>query len=466
MIGSVQSLLEHRAKETMSPGDMFLANDPYTGGGSHLPDLNVLAPVFHDGHIVAFVANIAHHADVGGMVPGSESAACESIFQEGLRLPPVRLVAAGEVCEDIVNIVLLNSRVPHERAGDLRAQIASNRTAVRGVSRLFERFGSDTVRASLEQYLSLTEMRFRQAIDRLPDGSFEACERLAGDAPGEFVTLAVRLTVDGGRMVFDFEGTMAALNSARNIPYQATVATVYTVAKALLDPDVPANEGYFRSIEVRTPPGSIVCPQPPAAVGCRSISCGVLSDLLIGVLGAADPKVAMAGSGPHHLMTWSGIDPRNGEYFVNYETVAGGLGAFRDADGLAAVRTLASGSANLPVEALEHAYPLRVERYALREGSGGAGRFRGGAGIVRDYRVLGEAVKVNLSAERLHAPAPGMAGGEPATCGRFVVEPGTEREREYDSGTSSLALDKGTLFRVETPGGGGFGGPNDESASE
>ena len=333
---------------------------------------------------------------------------------------------------------------------------------MRSVSRLFQKFGAETVRGALRQYLSLTERRFRQAIAALPNGEFSAREQLAGDAAGEYASIEVRLTVAGGHIAFDFEGTAAALNSARNIPYQATVATVYTVAKALLDPDVPANEGYFRSIEVRAPAGSIVSPLPPAAVGCRSISCGVLSDLIIAVLGAADPRVAMAASGPHHLMTWAGIDPRNGEYFVNYETVAGGLGAMADANGLDAVRTLASGSANLPVEALEHAYPLRVERYAMRDGSGGIGRYRGGAGIVRDYRVLGDEVKVSLSAERLHAPAPGAAGGGAAACGRFVVAPDTETAREYESGTSSLALAKGTLFRVETPGGGGFGEPIDE----
>ncbi|MCB1739742.1 MAG: hydantoinase B/oxoprolinase family protein [Gammaproteobacteria bacterium] len=480
MIGAIEALTQRHPVDGMRPGDMFLANDPYTGGGSHLPDLNIIAPVFAAERLVGWVANIAHHADVGGMVAGSEAAVCENIYQEGLRLPPVRLVNAGRVQQDIVDIVLLNSRTPHERLGDLRAQIAANQSAVRGVLDLHQRYSSERVEAALEHLLDLTEQRFERALQSLRPGSYTATEHLSGDSPGELASIRLRLQIGDGRLCFDFDGTDAALQSARNIPRQAVLATLYTVAKALLDPDVPANAGYFRTIDLRAPAGSIVDPRPPAAVGCRSISCGVLCDAVVDALSQAAPQIGMAPSGPHHLLTWSGLDPRNDRYFVNYETVAGGLGALSGGglqtsnaeggpdyrlDGMDAVRTLASGSANLPIEALEHAYPLRVERYALRDGSGGHGRHRGGSGIVRDYRVLGDSVRVSLSAERLTEPARGLDGGGDAAVGRFVLDPGTADERELGSGTRELALRAGALLRVETPGGAGVGSPRSRDAA-
>jgi N-methylhydantoinase B len=459
MIGAIETLIARHAVETMRAGDMFIANDPYTGGGSHLPDMNIIAPVYHDGDLVAFVANIAHHADVGGMVPGSEAAVCESIFQEGLRLPPVRIVNAGEICQDIIDIVLLNSRTAHERLGDLRAQLAANRAAIAGVERLFARYGKASTENALASFVDVTERRFRRAIAALPNGVYRAEEHLSGDTPGTRATIRLALEVKDDSLYFDFAGTDGALATARNVPRQALLATVYTVAKALLDPDVPANAGYFRTIEVVAPRGSLLDPLPPAAVGCRSLSCGVLSDALVTVLSAAKPGAGLCPSGPHHLLTWSGIDPRNGRYFVSYETVAGGLGAFVDRDGFDAVRTLASGSSNLPVEVLEHAYPLRIERYALRDESGGHGQFRGGNGIVRDYRVLGEDVRVSLSAERQHEPARGVAGGDDATLGHFITDPGGARESEHFSGARELPLGVGEVMRVETPGGGGYGPP-------
>jgi N-methylhydantoinase B len=456
MIGAIDALTALHPLAQMQPGDMFAANDPYSGGGSHLPDISVIAPVFVNNEVVAFVANIAHHADVGGMVPGSEAAACTSIFQEGLRLPPVRLVAADELCQDIANIVLLNSRTPDERAGDLRAQIASNRSAGKNVQAIYARFGG-TVATAMDAVLDSTERRFANAIGKLANGVYDATEYLSGDTPDTRAQICVRLSVADETLSFDLNGTSPALKTARNIPHQALLATVYTVAKALLDPHVPANAGYFRTIHCSAARGSLVYPEPPAPVGARSISCGVLSDAIVAVMSAARPEIGLAPSGPHHLLNWSGRDPRNGRYFVNYETVAGGLGAFADRDGMDAVRTLASGSANLPVEALEHAYPLRIERYALRDGSGGDGQFHGGRGIVRDYRVLGEGVTVSLSAERQHEPARGVAGGADGQVGRFIANSESDASTEHFSGAQEVALEHGATFRVLTPGGAGRG---------
>ncbi len=464
MIGAIETLVERHPLETLRPGDMFLANDPYTGGGSHLPDMNLIAPVFVGDELVAFAANIAHHADVGGMVPGSEAAVCESIYQEGLRLPPVRLVDGGVLRQDIVDVVGLNSRTPDEREGDLRAQIAANRSAVANLNALFIRHGVSVTKRGIDGFLDVTEQRFRARVNALPNGCYTREERLAGDSPGTTAQIVLTLSVRGSRLHFDFEGTHDALATARNMPRQAVLATVYAAAKALLDPEVPANAGYFRCIEMQAPPGSLVDPLPPSPVGCRSISCGILSDAVIGVLSQAAPGAALAPCGPHHLLTWSGLDPRSERFFVNYETVSGGLGAFTDQDGLDAVRTLASGSANLPIEALEHAYPLRIEAYRLRDGSGGHGRQRGGSGIVRDYRVLGDDVTVSLSAEREHEPARGVDGGGDARTGRFTLDPEGVGE-VLRSGAKEVPMPRGTLLRVETPGGAGMGPPAERDAA-
>ncbi|MDA0662608.1 MAG: hydantoinase B/oxoprolinase family protein, partial [Proteobacteria bacterium] len=459
MIGAIDSIRARFPQQEIRPGDMFVANDPYNGGGSHLPDLNVIAPVFHDGRIVAYVANIAHHADVGGMVPGSEAAVCESIFQEGLRLPPVRLMRQGEVAQDMFEVILLNSRTPEERKGDLNAQLAANRVGIRAIESLIARYGADTFEQALDSYLDFTERRFQAAVSDLPDGDYFSEDFLGGDEEGTLARLACTLTVRGGELTFDFTGTDPQLRFARNIPNQALVATVYCVAKAILDPDAPANGGAFRIINITAPKGSIVQPVPPAPVGTRSISCSVLSDVVLTVLSQAIPGRGFAGSGPHALMVLSGTDPRTGKYFVDYETVAGALGAQTTCDGLDAVRTLTSGSANLPVEALEHAYPLRVETYALRTGAGGKGQYRGGDGIVRDFRALGDDITVSVSGERQHAAAPGAAGGSDGALGTFILDPGGPNERKLSAAVGREPLPRGAIIRVTTPGGGGWGDP-------
>ncbi|MEI2619096.1 MAG: hydantoinase B/oxoprolinase family protein [Thermomicrobiales bacterium] len=464
MVGAVDEIRSRFGADDIRPGDMFVANDPYNGGGSHLPDINVIAPVFCDGRIVAFVANIAHHADVGGMVPGSEAAICKTIYQEGLRIPPVKIVSEGRVNRDLVAIILLNSRTPQERDGDLKAQIAANVVGIRAVTGLMQRYGVEQTEATIAAYLDFTERRFRAAISRLPRGTYRAEDFLDGDREGETCKIRLALTVGEGQLTFDFEGSGKQVESARNIPYRALLATVYTVAKSLLDPDVPANAGYYRTLSIMAPPGSVVGPTPPAAVGARSISCGVLGDVVAGALSQAMPDKALARSGPHHLIVLSGTDPRTGIYFVNYETVAGGMGARPYRDGVDAVRVHASGASNLPVEALEHAYPFMIERYALWEKSGGDGMYRGGMGVLRDYRIIADDVTVSLSSERQHVAAAGMEGGAAGHPGEFVFNPGKPDERKLPAAAGEVALPRGSVLRVATPGGGGYGAPASREA--
>lgn len=456
MIGAVEAIRARYREDEIRPGDMFAANDPYNGGGTHLPDINVIAPVFWRDEVVAFVANIAHHADVGGMVPGSEAAVCRSIFQEGLRIPPVRVMRDGQPSSEILDIILLNSRTPDERLGDLHAQFAANHTGLRGVADLFARYGSSTVPA-MAAYLDYTKRRFEAAIAAIPDGTYCAEDFLDGEVEGESARIALGLTIDGRSMMLDFAGSAPQLTWARNIPHQALLATVYTVAKSLLDPDVPANAGYFETMDVRAPQGSVVQPVPPAPVGCRSISCGVLGDTIAAALSKALLDRGIAGSGPHHLVIFAGPDPHRGDYFVNYETVAGGMGARSTRDGMDGVRVHASGAANLPIEALEHAYPLRLERYAVRERSGGDGRYRGGNGVVRDYRVLADGVQVSLSSERQNVPAPGLKGGEAGQTGAFVLNPGCAGEQVLGAAAADVSLRVGDVLSIRTPGSGGYG---------
>ena len=457
MVGAVAEILKRYPLKEIRPGDMFMANDPYNGGGTHLPDINIIAPVFVDGRIVAFVANIAHHADVGGMVPGSEAAVCTSIYQEGIRIPPVRIMLEGKINRDVLDIVLLNSRTPDERVGDLKAQFAANVVGARSVAALFERYGVGHTERTIAAYMDFTERRFAAAIDRLPAGSYAAEDFIDGDSEGSLAKIKVKLTVGHGKLVFDFTGSDRQIKSSRNIPSRAVLATIYTVAQSLLDPGVPANAGYYRTIEAKGPSGTVVDPVAPAAIGCRSVSCAVLGDVIAAVLTKVMPDKALAGSGPHHLFIFSGTDPNSGAYFVDYETMAGGMGARANRDGMDAVRVHASGASNLPIEALEHTYPLRIERYALWQDSAGGGKYRGGMGVMRDYRVLADDIVVSLSSERQHVASAGLAGGEDGARGLFIFNPGQPDERKLPSAAADIALPRGSVLRICTPAGAGYG---------
>ena len=388
LLGLVENITRRWPLDRFRPGDGFLTNDPYVGGGSHLPDLTLASPVFFDGRPVAFVANIAHHSDIGGKVPGSESADCTSIFQEGLRIPPVKLLDEGELCCDVLEFVRLNSRTPREREGDLRAQIATNANGVRRVQECFARFGADTVHQGARALLDYAETRTRAEIAALPDGTYVNEEVLDNDGVTDrLVRLRVEITIRGDRIHFDFTGTDGQVAGARNMPLAATLSGVYYAVKAVTDPALPPNSGYFRAIGVTAPQGTVVNCRPPAAVGDRGATGNVLGDLLLGALAEAAPDRVMAGCGPLHGLIFSGVDPRRDEYFVDYETYAGASGALSFLDGKDAVRVHVSGAANLPIESVEQEFPLTVGRYELIADSGGPGRRRGGLATRRDVTV-------------------------------------------------------------------------------
>ena len=461
LLGIVRNVTRRHSPERLRPGDGFLTNDPYVGGGSHLPDLTLLSPVFVGGRVVAWVANIAHHSDIGGKVAGSESADCTSIFQEGLRLPPIRLTERGEL-----GVGCSRGRAPqlaHAAPARRRHQGAGGDQCDRGAPACRRRSSASDqvfVTAAIGTLLDHAEARTRAEIARLPDGTYENEDFLDNDGVEDtLVRLHVAVTIAGEEIRFDFTGSDPQTGGARNMPLIATQSGVYYVVKAITDPMLPPNSGFFRAVEVTAPEGSIFNCRPPAAVGDRSATGNILGDLLMGALAHAVPGRVMAGCGPLHGLIFSGVDPRNGEYFVDYETYAGASGALANQDGKDAVRVHVSGSANLPIESVEQEFPLAVERYELIAHSGGAGRFRGGLGTRRDVRILAEEGRLAGRGLRQRVGAPGLYGGGSGAVGRFVLHPGTDREEKLPGSFSERPVEKGTVVRVETPSGAGFGKP-------
>ena len=457
----VPQILKRFPLEKLMPGDIFLANDPYIVGVTHLNDCTVAYPVFVDGAPVAFVVAVAHHSDVGGRVPGSEAGDSTSIFQEGIRIPPIRIFTAGQINNDVVELFLLNSRTPHFGQGDLMAQVAS---VERGASRLLElygKYGSDTVTACVDAMLAATEKRVTEKIKKeMKEGVYEAEDWLDEDGISDNpVHLAASVRIQDGQIEVDLSGCDAQIGSGKNIPWPHTLATVYCVLKSFVDPSGPINEGLFRAVSVKAPEGLVVNPIAPAAVSSRNITSMILADVLTIAIGKAFPGRQMAFSGPFQGTILSGRDPRNNVFFIDYENFCGGQGATCINDGMDAVHVHMTNTSNLPVESMELEFPVVVERYELIPDSGGAGEYRGGMGILRDLRMYGEDMTVALRSARQKFPAKGLHGGSPGSLGAFILNPGTPGEMALPSTSSATPLKKGDLLRIMTPGGGGMGKP-------
>ncbi|MBI1735787.1 MAG: hydantoinase B/oxoprolinase family protein [Candidatus Rokubacteria bacterium] len=444
---------------TLGPGDMFVANDPYVAAGSHLNDLAVIAPVFVGRRLVALVANAAHHADVGGRVPGSESGDSRTIYQDGLRLPVARLARRGRIEDGLFRTILLNSRTPDERVGDLRAQMAANRAGAARVVALARAFGLDTLVGSMRDMLRYTERRVREGLRALPRGTWRAEGETDDDGVGgPGVPIRLALTVGDGELVLDFSGTGEQVAGAKNVPLVSLLATIYYAVKAVVDPDIPANAGYYRAIRVVAPEGTVLNPRPPAAVAARFTTCQKVADVVLAALAGAAPARAVARSHGGTLGIYSGTDPRSGAFFVDYEVYAGGGGARATKDGWDAMANHTTNTSNLPIESLEREYPLLVERYELRADSEGPGRFRGGLGATRVVRGLGTAIAVGgWGCDQQHPPA-GLAGGAPGEPGAFEIDAGDGR-RVVRSTVAGVTLAAGGRLTITTAGGGGYGDP-------
>ena len=461
LLGVVQEILARYPASALAPGDVFISNDPYTGGGTHLPDINLISPVFADGMLFGFVANIAHHAD-------RSADRIRTIWDEGLRITPIRLAEAGRIREDVMELLLANFALPDQRRGDFRAQIAANRLGERRLAELIGRYGALTVRAACEASLAYGERKIRAAIASLPDGVWRYADAMDDDGvtPNP-IPIVVTITKRGDALALDFSGSGPQCAGDINVVYFALLATVYYALKAVLDPTIPANGGFYRAITVTAPEGSIVNARPPAPVAWRTQTCQRIADVVLGALAQVVPeRVPAAGNGANCAMVFSGTDPRTGKLYVYLETLAGGAGATVTGDGLDAVQVHVTNTSNLPVEALESEYPLLVAEYALVEGSGGAGRHRGGLGLRRTIEVLGHEARFLGTTERARLAPWGLCGGQPGGRARLVLDPGGPNERDLPPKVWGYPLKPGDRVSIETPGAGGYGPPEERALEQ
>lgn len=453
---SVKKVIE---RFTFEPGDGVLLNDPYWGG-THLPDITLVSPVFVEGASQPsyFVANRAHHADVGGMAPGSMTLSTE-IFQEGLRIPPVRLFEGGKVNRGVLDLILANVRTPREREGDLDAQVAANEIGIQRLLEITRRHGLEEVTHYMRELQRYAERMIREAIRRIPDGRYTFEDYLDDDGVGDDpVKIAVAITTSGDRAIVDFSGSSSQVKGSINAVYAVTLSAVFYVFRSIVEFDIPSNAGCLAPLTVIAPPGTVVNALFPAAVAGGNVETSQrIVDVLLGALSQAIPeKIPAASSGTMNNLTIGGFDPRKGESFAYYETIGGGMGARPSSDGIDAIHTHMTNTMNTPIEALEHTYPLRVLRYEVRRGTGGRGRHRGGDGIRRDIQLLSDA-QVSLLADRRKIPPYGLFGGGSGHPGEDVlISPDGERRLPSKC---SVCAKAGEIISIRTPGGGGHGAP-------
>lgn len=466
MSGLVQ-ILKDRFTGDVLPGDVFIGNDPHVAGGTHLPDINLAAPVFVDDRLAGFVCNIAHHADVGGAARGSMSGGLTEIYQEGLRIPVVRLYRAGEPVRDILDLLLLNMRLPIERKGDLNAQIAACLLGVKRLYDLCSRYGLPKVETAFDEIIKRSRTRMRAAIAELPDGEWSYADMMDDDGAGQSdVVIAVTVRKHGAEAIFDFTGSAPQTAGNINLTLNAVRSSVCYALKALLDPSMPNNEGVVQSFEILAPGGTIVNCVAPAAVALRANTCQRVVDVVLGALAEVMPERAIGcANGANTSMVFAGTDPQTGRPYVYLETLGGGMGARNDRDGKDGVQVHITNTSNLPVEAIEMEYPLRVEEYALVTDSGGAGTYRGGLGLRRIVRPVGHVCEFSGVGERFrHFPA-GVFGGGPGRNGRFQLHRGDSGVELLPGKLTGMKLEPAAAVSVETPGGGGYGPASKRSSA-
>ena len=453
-LGAMPEAVEAIMRRDPEPGDVFAINDPYSGG-THLPDITLVSPVSPgvSGEIVGYAVTRAHHSDVGGMRPGSAPSDSREIYQEGIIIPPVRLVRGGNYVDDVLDLLLANVRTPAIRSGDLRAQIAANQIAEVRLGELMERRGKETVLAAFDEVISYTERRTREILRALPDGEYTAEDFMEGDGTvDEDIPIRAKVRITEDTMSIDFSGTSSAVRGNVNCPLAVTRSACYFALRVLLPGDVPANAGTYAPLEIEVPEGSLVNAQSPSAVVAGNVETSSrIADTVLSALSGASALPAQGQGTMNNTIIGGSGEASNWTY---YETIGGGQGASSRGPGPSGVHVGMSNTLNTPVEAFELEYPMRVTRYELLYDSGGAGEHRGGDGVVRSIKVLEPASLSLLTDRRRHAPK-GVEGGEPGRVGRNLLNgeelpPKTSRE-----------LEEGDVVTVETPGGGGYGRAGD-----
>ena len=474
-LGSMPMAVAAALTETrIGPGDVVALNDPFAGG-THLPDVTLVMSVSSEQWAVGsgtrkqlptayrppptlfYVANRAHHADIGGATPGSMGLATD-VYGEGVRIPPIHLVRGGEICDDVMKLILANVRSSKERRSDFEAQIGSLKTGAARLLEIVERRGTKEARQYAEHLISYSSRMMRRTIAAIPNGIYRAEDALDDDGISDKeIPIRVRVTIKGDRARVDFTGSSPQVAGALNAVEAITVSAVSYVFRCLVGADVPASAGLMEPIEVIAPKGTIVNARHPASVAGGNVETSQrIVDTVFKALARALPdRIPAASQGTMNNLTIGGIDPRTGLEFSYYETVAGGMGARPTLDGMSATHTHMTNSLNTPAEALEYSYPLRVREYRIRKGSGGKGKHKGGDGAVREIEVLGRALMSLLSDRRKRAPY-GLQGGDDGERGRaFIVRSDGSKEQLASKG--SWELQAGDRVRIETPSGGGFG---------
>jgi N-methylhydantoinase B/acetone carboxylase, alpha subunit len=452
-VATVLATIDHFAH-----GDMIALNDPYLGG-THLPDLTLVAPIFvtieGQQRLIGFAANRAHHSDIGGMSPGSMPLATE-IYQEGMIIPPLKLWDQGEPVTPLLTLFLRNVRTPDERKGDLNAQLAANRTAIRRLQELVDRYGIPSLQAHITGLIAYAERITRSAIQRIPDGSYTFTDYLDNDGiDDEPVAISVRVTVHDSELIADFTGSSAQVRGNINTVKAVAKSATYYVVRCLIEGEAPMNHGTFAPVKVITPEGSVVNARPPAGVAQGNVETSQrIVDVLLGALAQALPDVIPAASqGTMNNITAGGLDPRSDTPFAYYETMGGGMGGRPGQAGLSGVHVHMSNTLNTPIEAFEYAYPMRITRYQLRDDSGGTGEARGGDGLIREI-TFEVPTDVTLLSERRNIAPYGLHGGGPGQCGKNVlVHAG---EEQLLPGKVHFRAEPGDRLIVCSPGGGGW----------
>lgn len=465
---AVMACVDRFPREEMRPGDVFVLNDPYQGG-THLPDITLITPVFVEDEIVMFAGNRAHHSDVGGSVPGSFPLSHE-IYEEGIRIPPVRLVDSGRRIDAVSEILLANVRTPREVEGDLDAQLAANEAGVRGVARLLERYGRGVVLGAVHEYLDHSERALRASL-RLPDGTYSASDRVDGNGHDDRpLEIAVSLTIRDGDVFVDFAGTDAQSRGPVNSVFPATVSMVVSTLLSLTDPTIMPNHGFYRPIHIRAPAGSLVNPRFPApAVGFPDV-CNRIVDVVIAALAPVMPeRVIAATSGTTCNAFLGGRHPTTGEPYVWYSINSqGGWGGRAGADGWHNVCFIEANGWDIPVETIEYRYPWRVLAYRLRTDSAGAGRWRGGEGNHLELSPVGHDAVFSLNGDRASTPPFGLFGGKPGATARCHIRRSDGTEEQIAPRTMKaerVAVREGDVLVIDATSGAGYGNPLERDAA-
>jgi N-methylhydantoinase B len=458
LVPAVQRIIQEFPVDTMRDGDVYIMNDPYDGG-SHLPDIVIVVPIIYHGTTVALSTTMTHNQDVGGKTPGSVPTDATEIFQEGLRLPPLKFYEGGTPNRTLHAILQKNVRIPDILMGDLHGQVAAGNVGKQRFCELSREYGTETVLRAITELMDRAEAMTREKLSTIPDGSYTFTDYLDNDGIDldQRVTIQATVTIEGSDVYCDFTGTSPQVRGPLNCVPTAAIAGAYYVIRTITDASIPNNSGCYRPIHLHLPEGSVVNPRPPAAVNARTATIIRIADVLHGALVQALPgKLPAAPSGQLLVASFGGIDPRRNTPYVTSELGAGGVGARPTKDGIDVLEMGPSNCMNIPAEAIEMHYPLRIRRYGLRADSGGAGRYRGGLGATKVFEAVAGDVVVSMRGERYFTPPWGLYGGQPAAAAQAWVERSDGRIEEIPS-KRVFTLHRGERLHVDTPGGGGYG---------